>query len=160
MFRRTKLPGLIIVFFLTTGCVFTPEAELVMQYEGQLDPLMGKGPEEVFPLVTGQWKFEFLSNWAKVNPTPEIALERTHRSAPFSKKEAQKIFEENGYYDVMIYFRKAGEGSKSIPGMDAERMLSYHGGREIKYTSYVVLRMVFQDKKLHNYHFFHFKIGS
>ena len=159
MLRRTKLSGLTIVFFLMTGCILSPEAKLVKLYEGQVDPLMGRGPEEVIPLVTDQWKFEFLSKWARVNPTPGIALEKTHRSAPFSKKEAQEIFEKNAYYDVMIYVKNAGEGSTNVPCMDGERMLSYHG-LEIKYTNYVVLRMVFQDKKLYNYHFFHLKIGS
>ncbi len=159
MFRRTKLPGLTIVFFLMTGCILSPEAKLVKQYEGQVDPLMGKGPEEVISLVTDHWKFKFLSKWAKVNPTPEIALERTHRSAPFSKKEAQKIFEENGYYDVIIYFKMAGKGSANVWDGEDDMVLTYHS-HEIKYTNYVVVRMVFQDKKLHNYHFFHLKIGS
>lgn len=159
MLRRTKLPGLTIVFFLITGCILSPEAKLVKLYEGQVDPLMGKGPEEVIPLVTDQWKFKFLSKWAKVNPTPEMVLKRTHRSAPFSKKEAQKIFEENGYYDVMIYVKKGREGSTNMWDGEPDMVLTYHW-HEIKYTDYVVVRMVFQDKKLHNYHFFHLKIGS
>ena len=159
MFRRKKLPGLIIVFFLTTGCVLTPEAKLVKQYKGQVDPFMGKGPEEVISLITDHWNFKFLSKWAKVNPTPEAVIERTHRSVPFSKKEAQKIFEENGYYGVIIYYKMAGKGSANVWDGEEDMVLTYHT-HEIKYTNYVVVRMVFQDKKLHNYHFFHLKIAS
>jgi hypothetical protein len=159
MLCRTKFPGLIIVFFLITGCIHNPEAKLVKLYEGQVDPLMGKCPEEVIPLVTDQWKFKLLSKWEKMNPTPEMVLKSTHRSAPFSKKEAQKIFEENGYYDVMIYVNEGRKGSMNLTKGEPDMLLSYHR-QEIKCTDYVVVRMVFQDKKLHNYRFFHLKTGS
>lgn len=159
MLRRTKLSGLTIVFFLMTGCILSPEAKLVKLYEGQVDPLMGRGPEEVIPLVADQWKFEFFSRWAKVNPTPEMALKSTQRGAPFSEKEAQEIFEKNAYYDVMIYFKKAGEGSAKLWDGEEDMTLTYHT-HEIKYTNYVVVRLVFQDKRLHNYRFFHLTIGN
>lgn len=159
MICRTKIPGLIIVFFLITGCIHSPEAKLVKLYEGQVDPLMGKCPEEVIPLVTDQWEFKLLSKWEKVNPTPEMVLKSTHRSAPFSKKEAQKIFEENGYYDVMIYVNEGREGSMNLRKGEPDMLLSFHR-QEIKCTDYVVVRMVFQDKKLHNYRFFHLKTGN
>ena len=159
MLRRTKLSGLTIVFFLMTGCILSPEAKLVKLYEGQVDPLMGRGPEEVIPLVTDQWKFEFFSRWAKVNPTPEMVLKSTQRGAPFSKKEAQEIFEENAYYDVMIYFKKGRKGSAKLWDGEPEIYLTFHE-HNIEYTNYVVVRLVFQDKKLHNYHFFHLTIGN
>jgi hypothetical protein len=160
MLCRTKFPGLIIVFFLITGCIHSPEAKLVKLYEGQVDPLMGKCPEEVIPLVTDQWKFELLSKWEKLNPTPEMVLKSTHRSAPFSKKEAQMIFEENGHYDVMIYVKKGREKSIGLTGNASYRLITPSNRHEIKYTDYVVVRMVFQDKKLHNYRFFHLKTGN
>ena len=159
MLCRTKLTGLIIVFFLLASCTLSPEAKLVKLYERQMDPFMGRCPEEVIPLVTDQWKFELLSKWERMNPTLEMVLNSTHHSAPFSKKEAQKIFEENGYYDVMIYVNKGREGSVNLRKGEPDMLLSFHRV-EIKCTDYVVVRMVFQNKKLHNYRFFHLKTGS
>jgi hypothetical protein len=159
MLHRTKFSGLTTVFILMTGCILNPEAKLIKQYEEHVDRLMGKGLEEVIPLVIDQWKFELFSKWAKVNPTPEMVLKSTHRSAPFSEKEAQEIFEENAYYDVIIYVKKGKEVSTSTWDGEPEMYLTYHE-HKIKYTNYVVLRMVFQNKKLCNYHFFHLNVGN
>jgi hypothetical protein len=156
--QRTAFLALATVFILMTACVLNPEAAQVNQYRGDVELLMGKGPEELIPLVTDTWRFEFFSNWAKMNPTPEIAFKLTRRSAPISKREARKVFKDSGYYDVVIYYKKCREGSARLWDGEPELYLTYHE-HPVEYTHYIVLRLVFRDKKLHDCRFFHLNVG-
>lgn len=154
---RIILIGFTIILIIMGGCVLSPEAKLVKQYRGQVDRLMGRGPEEVIALVKDKLKFELFSNWSKLNPTPELAFRLTRSNVSFSRTEAKKIFKENGYYDVLFYKKKCGEGTARLWDGEPDMYLTFHE-HPVEYAKYVVLRMVFLDKKLHDCHLFHLNV--
>lgn len=159
MIFKTKLAGLLMAVIFFTGCASTREAKLIELYTGKLDPLIGKGAEEVIPMVTDQWEFKLQSRWASANPSPETVLKKNHHRAPFSKKEANEIFKEKGYYNVLVLAKKGSEDATIESEMDEGFGAGYHEHVH-KYANYVFVRFVFRDKKLHNYRCFCVQIGS
>ena len=159
MICKTKLSGLLIAAIFFTGCASTREAKLIQIYTGKLDPLIGKGAEEVIPMLTDQWEFKLQARWASADPSPEMVLTKNHHRAPFSKEEANEIFLEKGYYNVLVFAKKGSEDA-TIEG-DADANGGFGAGYHEhvhKYTNYVFVRFVFLDKKLHNYRCFHAQI--
>jgi hypothetical protein len=158
MIFKTKLSGFLITAIFLTGCASTREAKLIELYTNKLDPLIGRGAEEVVPIVTDQWEFELQSQWAITNPSSETVLMKNHRRAPFSKKEAEEIFREKGHYIVMILAKKDREHeARETDVQDATRVWDPPAHIH-KSTSYVFVRFVFRDKKLHNYRCFRAQI--
>lgn len=153
----TKFLCLFIAVNIMTGCIPYPETRLIRLYESQLDPLMGKETDVVIPLVTSQWNFMFLRKWEGENPTMETVLEKNHHRVPFSNQEAGEVFKEKGYYDVVIYIKKGKEGSSRTWDGEDDMLLSFHDHIH-SLTPYIFVRMVFRDKKLHNYRFFRIEV--
>ncbi len=157
---KTKLSGFLIAATFMTGCASTRDAKLLELYTNKLDPLIGKGIEEVIPIITDQWEFKLQARWANANPSPETVLKKNHRRAPFSRMEAEEIFREKGHYNVLIFAQKGSE-DETIEGKlgDESMGLGYHEHVH-KYTHYVFIRFVFRDKKLHNYRCFRARISG
>lgn len=160
MIFKTKLSGFLIAAVILTGCISTQDAKLVELYRSKLNPLIGKGAEEIIPVVTGQWEFKLQSRWESANPTPETVLKRNHRRAPFSKKEAKEVFMEKGYYNVLVFAKKGSEGSTREADLGDEEIGPGSHEHVYNYTHYVFVRFVFRDKKLHNYSCFYVQIVS
>jgi hypothetical protein len=159
MICKTKLAGILIAAILLTSCASTRDAKLIELYTGKLDPLIGKGAEEIIPIVTDQWEFKLQSRWASTDPSPEMVLKKNHHRAPFSKKEAIEIFKEKGNYNVLILAKEGSEDTTIESEMDEGFGAGYHEHVH-KYTNYVFVRFVFRDMKLHNYRCFLAQIGS
>lgn len=159
MICKTKLSGFLIAAIFLTGCTSTREAKLIELYASKLDPLIGKGAEEVIPMVTDQWEFKLQARWASADPSPETVLKKNHQRAPFSRKEAKEIFKEKGYYNVLVLAKKGSEDATIEAEMDEEMGVGYHEHVH-KYTHYIFVRFVFRDKKLHNYRCFRAQIVS
>ena len=160
MIFKTKLSGFLIAAVFLTGCASTREAKSIELYASKLDPLIGRGTEEVVPLVTGQWEFKPQAQWASTNPSPETVLKKNHRRAPFSKNEAEEIFREKGHYIVMVLAKKEGEReARETDNRDITRVWSPPATVH-KSTSYVFVRFVFRDTKLHNYRCFRAQIAG
>jgi len=157
MIFKAKLSGFLIAAIFLTGCTSTREAKLIELYASKLDPLIGKGAEEVIPMVTDQWEFKLQARWASADPSPETVLKKNHHRAPFSKKEANEIFKEKGYYNVLVLAKKGSEDETIESETDEGFGAGYHEHTH-KYTNYVFVRFVFRDKKLHNYRCFHAQI--
>ena len=157
MIFKAKLSGFLIAAIFLTGCTSTREAKLIELYASKLDPLIGKGAEEVIPMVTDQWEFKLQARWASADPSPETVLKKNHHRAPFSKKEANEIFKEKGYYNVLVLAKKGSEDDTIESKTDEGFGVGYHEHTH-KYTNYVFVRFVFRDKKLHNYRCFHAQI--
>lgn len=157
MINKTKLIGFLIAAMFLTGCTSTREAELIELYSSKLDPLIGKGVEEVIPMVTDQWEFKLQARWASADPSPETVLKKNHHRAPFSRKEAKEIFKEKGYYYVLVLAKEGSEDATIETDMDEGMGAGYHEHVH-KYTHYVFVRFVFRDKKLHNYRCFRAQI--
>ena len=145
MIFKTKLSGFLIVAIFLTGCASTRETKLIELYTGKLDPLIGKGAEEVIPLVTEQWEFKLQSRWASADPSPEMVLKKNHHRAPFSKKEANEIFKEKGYYNILVLAKKGSEDATIEAEMEEGFGAGYHEHVH-KYTNYVFVRFVFREK--------------
>lgn len=159
MIFKTKLSGFLIAAIFLTGCASTRDAKLIELYASKLDPLIGKGVEEVIPMVADQWEFKLQARWASANPSPETVLKKNHRRAPFSKKEAKEIFMEKGFYNVLVFAKKGSEGETIEADTDGGFGAGYHEHVH-KYANYVFVRFVFRDKKLHNYRCFRARIGG
>ncbi len=161
MIFKTKLPGCLIAAVILTGCTVTQDAKLVESYASKLDLLLGKGAEEVIPLVTDQWEFKLQARWESTDPLPETALNKNHDRAPFSKKEAKEIFMEKGHYNVFVFAKKGSEGEATEAPLN-DYQLEGGGSHNVvhKYTHYVFVRFVFRDKQLHNFRCFRVQIGS
>lgn len=159
MICKTKLSGFFLVAVILTGCTSTQDTKLVELYASKLDPLLGKGAEEVIPMVTDKWEFKLQARWASADPSPEMVLKRNHHRAPFSKKEAKEIFMKKGYYNVLIFAKKGSEDATIEAEMDEGMGAGYHEHVH-RYTHYVFVRFVFRDKKLHNYRCFRAQIVS
>jgi hypothetical protein len=157
---KTKLSLFLIATVMLTGCSSTQDTKQIELYTSKLEPFMGKGAEEVIPMVTDQWEFKLQSRWAGANPSAEMVLKRNHCRAPFSKQEANEIFKEKGYYNVLVLAKKGSEDAAIEPHFgDDEMMYGYHEHVH-KYANYVFVRFVFRDKKLHNYCCFHAQIAN
>lgn len=159
MIFKTKLSGFLIAAIFLTGCASTRDAKLIELYASKLDPLIGKGAEEVIPMVADHWEFKLQARWASANPSPETVLKKNHRRAPFSKKEAKEIFMEKGLYNVLVFAKKGSEGETIEADTDGGFGAGYHEHVH-KYSNYVFVRLVFRDKKLHNYRCFRARIGG
>lgn len=158
MIFKTKLSGFLVVAIFLTGCASTRNAKLIELYASKLDPLIGRGAEEVIPMVTDQWEFKLQSQWTSENPSPETVLMKNHRRAPFSKKEASEIFMEKGHYNVLVLAKKESEDeARESDFGDTTQGVAYHEHVH-KYTNYTFVRVVFRDKKLYNYCFFRARI--
>jgi hypothetical protein len=157
MTLKTKLSGFFIAAFILSGCSSTQDTKLVELYAGKLDPLMGKGAEEVIPLVTDQWEFKLQARWASADPLPEAVLKKNHHRAPFSQTEANEIFKEKGYYNVLVFAKKGSEDATIEAELDEGMGAGYHEHVH-RYTHYVFVRVVFRDNKLHDYRCFHAQI--
>jgi len=157
MICKTKLSGFLIAAIFLTGCTSTREAKLIELYASKLDPLIGKGAEEVIPMVTDQWEFKLQARWASADPSPETVLKKNHHRVPFSRKEAKEIFKEKGYYNVLVFAKKGSEDDIIEADTDGGFGAGYHEHVH-KSTHYVFVRFVFRDKKLHNYRCFHAQI--
>lgn len=156
---KLKLAGFVIAATLLSGCTSTQDTKLVELYASKLDPLIGRGAEEVIPLVTDHWEFKLQARWAIADPSTETVLKKNHRRAPFSKKEAKEIFKEKGYYNVLVLAKKGSEDATIEAEMDEGLGAGYHEHVH-KYTHYIFVRLVFRDKKLHNFRCFRAQIAS
>jgi hypothetical protein len=156
---KTTFLGLMIAAFILTGCVSTQDKKLVEIYASELEPYLGKGAEQVVPMITDQWEFKLQARWAGANPSPEVVLKKNHHRAPFSKKEANEIFKEKGYYNVLVFAKKGSEGA----AIEAHPAVGFGPGYHEhvhKYANYVFFRFVFRDKKLHDYRCFRVHVGN
>ena len=160
---KTKLSLFLIATVMLTGCSSTQDTKQIELYTSKLEPLMGKSTEEVIPMATNQWEFKLQSRWAGANPSAEMVLKRNHRRAPFSKQEANEIFKEKGYYDVLVLAKKGSEGaaieSHTCTDIDIGTGPGYHQHVH-EYAYYVFVRFVFREKKLHNFRCFHVQIAN
>jgi hypothetical protein len=156
---KTKLAGFVIAATLLSGCISNQETNLVELYASELDPLIGKGVEEVIPLVTDRWEFMLQARWAGADPSTETVLKKNHRRAPFSKKEAKEIFKEKGHYNVLVLAKKGSEDATIEAEMDEGMGAGYHEHVH-KYTHYIFVRLVFRNKKLHSFRCFRAQIVS
>jgi hypothetical protein len=150
MIFKTKLSGILIVAVILTCCTSTQDTKVVELFASKLDPLLGKGAEEVIPMVTDQWEFKLQARWASSDPSPEMVLKKNHHRAPFSKMEAREIFMEKGYYNVLIFAKKGSEDATIEAQLGDEQFGANYHEHVHKYTHYVFVRFVFRDTKLHN----------
>ena len=151
---RMKLTGLLIFALILAGCLSTQNTRQIELYTSELDPRLGQDVDDILSMVTDLWKFRLQSRWERVDPTTAMVHERNHHKARFSKKEAEEIFREKGYYNVLVFAKKGSEDTTVEPHFgDDEMMYGYH---EHVYTSahYIYIRFVFRDRKLLNYRFF------
>ena len=159
MHFKTIFLGFLIAAMILTGCVSTKDTKLIELYTSKLEPFLGKGAEQLIPMVTDQWEFKLQARWAGADPTPEMVLKRNHHRAPFSKQEANEIFLEKGYYNVLVFAKKGNEGAAIEAETDVGFGPGYHEHVH-KYAYYVFVRFVFRDKKLHDYRCFRIHIGN
>ena len=159
MIRRIKLLGVLSTVLIMAGCIPSHESKLIKIYQSKFDFLIGKNADEVFPVVTSQWKFKFMSKWASINPTQALVLKMNHHRAPFSNKEMEEVFKEKGHYQVMFCIKKSSEGSTRNWHMEEDMWLTSHEHSH-NCTRYVLIRMVFLDNKLRNYRFFRFEVSN
>jgi len=151
---------MLIAAVLLTGCTSTQDTKLVELYASKLDPLLGKGAEEVIPMVTDQWEFKLQGRWASTDPSPEMVLKKNHHRAPFTKKEAKEIFLEKGDYNVLVFAKKGSEDATIESELGDEQFGAGYHEHVHKYTHYVFVRFVFRDTKLHNFRCFRAQIVS
>jgi hypothetical protein len=155
MNNQTKIIGFLIVSVFLAGCSSTQDIKQIELYTGKLEPFLGKGAEQVIPIVTDQWGFQLQARWADANPTPEMILKRNHHRAPFSKQEAKEIFIEKGYYNILVLAKKGRELEASELCFGEDDMNLGNPSETVhKSAQYVFVRFVFRDKKLHDYRCF------
>lgn len=159
MISMTKIIGFLIAALILTGCSSIQDTKQIELYTSKLEPFLGKGAEQVIPTVTDQWGFQLQARWADANPSPEMVLKRNHHRAPFSKQEANEIFKEEGYYNVLVLAKKGSEDATIEADMDEGMGAGYHEHVH-KYANYVFVRFVFRDQKLYNYRCFRVQIGN
>jgi hypothetical protein len=152
---RTKFYGFLIAAVILTGCISTQNSKLIELYTDKMGPFQGESAGDIIPIITNDWEFKIQSRWAIADPSPEMILKRNHRRAPFSKKEANEIFLEKGYYNVLVFAKKGSE-KVALEIRSYGRETAELGFREHarKTTDYVFLRLVFRDKKLQNFRCF------
>ncbi len=159
MISKTKIIGFLIAALILTGCSSTQDTKQIELYTSKLEPFLGKGAEQVIPIVTDQWGFQLQARWADANPTPEMVLKRNHHRAPFSKQEAKEIFKEKGYYNVLVLAKKGSEDATIEADMDEGMGAGYHEHVH-RYANYVFVRFVFWDQKLHDNRCFRTQIDN
>jgi hypothetical protein len=157
MIFKTNFFGFLVIAIILTGCVSTQDVKMIEHYANELEPYLGSEAGEIIPLVIDRWEFTLQARWADTNPTPEKILEKNHRRAPFSRKEAEEIFKEKGDYNVLILAKKGSEDATIEAEMDEGMGAGYHEHVH-KYTHYIFVRFVFLNKKLHNFRCFHAQI--
>lgn len=152
---RTKFYGFLIAAVILTGCISTKNSKLIELYTNKMGPFQGESAGDIIPIITNDWEFKLQSRWAIANPSPEMILKRNHQRAPFSKKEAQEIFLEKGYYNVLVFAKKGSEDMaleiRSYGRETADLGFPEHAR---KTTDYVFFRLVFRNEKLHNFRCF------
>jgi len=159
MLSKAMLSILLAAVVVIAGCVTGVNTESLTPYMSRLDPMMGGSPDDVIPAVTQELGFRLLSKWAGVNPTVETVVKKTPRQASFSKEEAEEIFREEGFYDVMVYVKTGDKAKSYYWDGDPEDQMTYHD-HSLERRSFVLARLVFRDKKLHARKFFRVEIAS
>jgi len=152
---RTKFYGFLIAAVILTGCISTQNSKLIELYTNKMEPFQGESADDIIPIITDEWEFKIQSRWAVADPSPEMILKRNHRRAPFSKKEANEIFLGKGYYYVLVFAKKGSE-KVILEIRSSMKETADLGFREHarKTTHYVFFRLVFRDKRLHNFRCF------